>query len=171
MHKTTLYIFCGLPFSGKTTLANAIRNKANLVFVSIDDIKIARGFTWTEDENISAEEWQEIFADACQKTKNALKTGRSVLYDSANQTLESRDKLRQIAKECGAEAIVIFMNIPEKIVEERWQNNRETAKRFHLPERFFRAAFSNYEPPAKDENIIVFHADDSAIEWIEKHFS
>ncbi|MEK7180416.1 MAG: ATP-binding protein [Patescibacteria group bacterium] len=170
MNPPKLYIFCGLPFSGKTILAKEILKKEVLVFVSIDDIKFAHGFTWSEDENISAEEWKKIFDESYQKSLEALKAGKSVLYDSANQSKVSRDKLREIAKEASAKTKVIFMNIPEKIVRERWADNKNSRKRFHLPERFFNAAFSNYEPPTPDENLIIFNLKDDVNEWVGENF-
>jgi len=168
--RAILYIFCGLPFSGKTTLANEIIKRVELIFVSIDDIKFAHGFSWTENENMTAEEWQRIFDESYQKTKDALRAGKSVLYDSANQDRTSRDRLRKIAQEAGAEVKVIFMNVPEQTVRERWLRNVNSKKRFHLPERFFNAAFTNYEPPTQDENVIEFHIGDEVTEWIKKVF-
>ncbi len=170
MNPPKLYIFCGLPFSGKTILAKEILKKETFVFVSIDDIKFAHGFTWSEDENVSTKEWQKIFDESYQKSQEALKAGKSVLYDSANQSKVSRDRLREIAKGVGAKTKVIFMNIPERIVRERWANNKNSRERFHLPERFFNAAFSNYEPPTSDENLMVFNLEDNIDKWVEINF-
>ncbi len=168
MKKPILYIFCGLPFSGKTTLAKEIlKTRPDLVFVSIDDIKFAHGFLWSEGERMTTEEWQKIFDESYEKTQRALKDGKSVLYDSANQSRISRDTLREIAKEVGADSKVIFMNISEKIVRERWRQNQESKERFHLPERFFNAAFDNYEPPTEDENLVVFNQSDDITKWTE----
>ncbi len=142
-----------------------------MVFVSIDDIKFSHGFTWREDENMTAEEWQKIFDESYKNTADALKVGKSVFYDSANQSRESRDELRKVAKDAGADAKVIFMNIPESVVRERWLKNHESKERFHLPERFFNAAFSNYEPPTADENVMPFNENDSVSTWASIYFN
>ena len=38
----TLYILCGLPGAGKTTLAKAITQQRNMAYVSLEHIKASR---------------------------------------------------------------------------------------------------------------------------------
>jgi predicted kinase len=95
----TLYILCGFPYAGKSYVARQILKESDLVFVSIDNIFHARGFDWNNNTLPNENEWQEIFEKSYRQVKEALEAGRSVLYDSTNQTITSRDTLRNIANE------------------------------------------------------------------------
>jgi predicted kinase len=52
----TLYLMCGLSFSGKTTLARKIVERLQCAYISLDDINAERGL-WGGD-GISVGEWE-----------------------------------------------------------------------------------------------------------------
>lgn len=165
-----LYILCGLPFSGKTTLAKKLTEKLNLEYVSIDEIKFAHGFPWTEDSAITSHDWDKIFAEAYQKSAIFLKAEKSVLYDSANQDKISRDKLRKLALEIGVKSKVIWLDIPLEIIRLRYEENKTTQKRFHLPENLFQAALDTYQPPSKGEQLIPYTTNTNFENWVKENF-
>ena len=147
-----LFILCGLPYSGKTRLARRfLAGNPNLVFVSIDEILAARGYDWEANRLPDAEGWRAIFEESYEKTRAALGEGRDVLYDSTNHTRASRDALRKVAAEAGADCRVLFLDVSPEVVRERWHQNRETHERFVLDESLLEQTIASLERPAGDE--------------------
>lgn len=141
---------CGLPYSGKTVLAKKLHKKYGWRIVEIDEIKMRHGFAdiW---QDMKIEDWNEIFNESFEIVRNQLGAGRSIIYDSANLTRESRDKLRNIAKEFDVETKIVFLGISVEEMESRWQENKKKKHRHHLPEWAIRAAIETYQPPTTDE--------------------
>ena len=168
--RPVLYILCGLPFSGKTTLARHLVDRLGFASVSIDQIRLARGFTWSEDEKVSPEQWREIFEQSFRETEDNLRRGISVLYDSANQDRFSRDRLRAVARRGHFLTCVIFLDVPITVLRQRWERNRISKERFDLPERFFQAALDTFESPTEDEHVIRYDQLTPIDEWIKSNF-
>ena len=164
-----LYILCGLPYSGKTYLAKEIVKQFGFIQVSIDDILFAKGFDWDHFEQIGPAGWQSIFNQAFSDIKLALKEGKTVIYDSANQDRSSRNKLRTLAQEAGVEFRIIWLNIPLPILKQRWLANQTDKKRFHLPDYLFQAAVDSYEPPDSEDNVLELSEKDNLTDWINKN--
>lgn len=102
----------------KSFVAEELRKHTDIVFVSIDTIFRAHGFDWDTNTLPDTEAWQKIFDESYEKTKEELKAGKNVLYDSTNQTIASRDKLREAATTVGATACVIYI---KSSVETVWK--------------------------------------------------
>lgn len=45
---TTLHIFCGYPYSGKSYLARQIITETDIELISIDSLFESKGFSWDE---------------------------------------------------------------------------------------------------------------------------
>jgi predicted kinase len=114
-HKT-LFIMCGLPYSGKSFLVNHIKEESHCKIVSIDDIFYRKGFDWTNAVLPDAATWNEIFEEAYTLTKEYLTQGENVLFDSTNHTLESREVLRSLASGVEADSFVVFIDVPEQVI-------------------------------------------------------
>ncbi len=76
MKKPTLYILCGLPFSGKTTLAKKLSEKLGFVHIDLDEVKFEHGFKGISDDEASHMDWVKIFSDMDQRIRKALKEGK-----------------------------------------------------------------------------------------------
>lgn len=156
-----LYILCGLPFSGKSVLARILSQKCGFELVCIDDIKTEHGLrdVW---QDMTPDDWQQIFNESFQLVRRSLQRGKPVIHDSANQTRHSRDQLRAIAQELGVPATVIVVDVPPELARQRWQANKDSKTRMSLPEWAINAATANYEPPADDEEVIIYTLPDQA---------
>lgn len=170
MQEPTLYIMCGLPFSGKTVLTKELVSRLGFEYVNVDEIKFAHGFEWKEDSDITLKEWEKIFDESYQESLDYLHKGKSVVYDCANQDRASRDKLRKVAAEGNFPTKVIWLDISEEVVRERWSKNKTTKERFDLPERLFQSAIDTYQRPTEDENVIKFNLSTNLEEWIKANF-
>ncbi len=153
-HKT-LWILCGFPYSGKTYIGKKILEQTSCVFVSIDNILKGLGYDWNTNKLPDEEGWKKVFDISYQKTKEALAKDLNVLYDSTNHTKASRDKPREVAYSVGADARVIYVDVPEKIAIERWRENKKQKSRFVLDENLLHETIDAMEIPTADEKVIV----------------
>src|SRR5687768_15063972 len=94
MPKSTLYIMCGLPFSGKTTLARTLANECGFVHLDLD--AIARANSLFPEEGINDEQWGQVFREVYRQVVALLISGKSVVFDAVNYDRVGRDRLRAI---------------------------------------------------------------------------
>ena len=150
----TLFILCGLPYSGKTYVSDRLHTETGISVIRIDDILRKRGFDWNTNKLPNEAEWRGIFEESYQATKNILERSENVLYDSTNHTLASREKLRELAKQSGAETAVIFVNTPKHIIWKRWEKNKKLTTRSIVAKDLVQMTINAFEPPTQDEHII-----------------
>ena len=153
--KKTLFILCGFPYSGKTYFANEIIKETDIEYVSIDDIFNEFGYNWDLNNLPDGKAWNEIFEKSYLKVKEALKDSSNVLYDSTNHTRFSRDILRKISEEMGAEARVIFIDTPVEIVYKRWEENKLNQNRSIISKELLIDTINKFEKPDNDEFVII----------------
>lgn len=170
MKKPTLYIFCGLPFSGKTILAKELAKRLDYVHIDLDEIKLEHGFEGVSDDKVSHEEWVKIFKDMNSRIENFLKEGKNVISDISNLEKGDRERLRAIAAKGGFPTKVVYVKVPVSVAKERWLENKGTQKRFDISEKIFNEAIEALEEPTEDENVIVFNQFTSLENWIGEHF-
>lgn len=151
----TLFILCGFPYAGKSFVAEELRKHTDIVFVSIDDIFRAYGFDWETNALPDTEAWQKIFDESYEKTKEALSTEKNVLYDSTNQTIASRDKLREIATSVGATVCVIYIKSSVETVWKRWEENQKNPTRSVVGRELIQMTIDMFEEPTANENVLV----------------
>lgn len=168
--KNRLYILCGLPFAGKTTLAKELVKCFGFVRIDLDEINSERGLGGLRNDEISDEEWKETYRISYERTEQYLREGRTVVNDTANFTKDQRDKLRAIADRAGVDSIVIYVNIPDSVARQRWLNNRVTKERYDVRNEDFAEVADNFQPPTTDEHVIFYDGSLSIELWIQKHF-
>ncbi len=170
MKKPCLYILCGLPFAGKTTLAKELVNSLAVKRVAIDDINSERGI-WDNEKGLSSEEWDETYREAYQRIATFLSKGESVVDDSANFTVEQRDRLRDIAQQYNASTCVIFVDISLTEARRRWQENRQTAVRADVRDDDFAHVVVYFAPPTVNENVLLYNGSLPVRDWIHHIFN
>ncbi len=151
----TLFILCGMPYSGKTYIAEKILKSTKCAYVSIDEIFKAHGFDWSSNKIPDEKAWASIFGIASARSRMALEDSLNVLYDSTNHTRQSRDDLRRIAGESGADAAVIYVEVPVPKIYERWEENKSGKSRSIIDKNLLDMTIKAFEPPAEDEKIII----------------
>ena len=165
VERLCLYIMCGLPFAGKTTLAKEMVKMLSVRRVSVDEINGERG-VWNDDTGMSPEEWTRTYEIAYQRIATFLRQGESVVDESANFTKEQRDRLRAIAEKYNAQAYVIFVDVPLAEVQRRWQANRQTMVRNDVRDDDFAHVVKYFEPPTENENVLRYDGLLPAKAWI-----
>jgi predicted kinase len=167
MAKPALYIMCGLPFSGKTTLARALANRCGSVHLDLD--AMARGKNLFPEEGINAEQWGQVFREVHRQIAALLTSGRSVIFDAVNQDRVGRDRLRTIAQRSGSSVHVIYVDLSIAEIERRRQANDAAYHRPPVRDKDFVELAAEFEIPTMEENLFVYDGIQSASEWIEHH--
>ena len=158
---------CGLPFSGKTTLAKELEKQLLFDRVDIDEIKAEHGFGDKSDDKISHEDWVKIFEDMDNRLIFLMKQKKGIISDISNLEKSDRNHLRELAAKFNYPTYVIYLNTPAKIARQRWLENQETKKRFDLTEKVFYEAVESLEEPTEDENVIVLDYKQSVDDWVK----
>ena len=151
-HKT-LWILCGLPYSGKTYLSKKIIENTAVTYISIDNILEELGFDWDTGSLPDEVGWKKVFDISYERTKDVLKSNLNVLYDSTNHTKSSRDVLRKVAEEIGAETEVIFVDVPVEVVWKRWEENTIQKSRSVVAKELVEQTIQSFEKPISEENV------------------
>lgn len=108
-----LILICGLPGSGKTTLANQIAADMPAVRLSPDEWKHDLGIDYYDEEmRVRLEErlWK--------LSQELLRLGQSVVMENGFWAREERDGLRSAARALGVAVELHYMEVP---VDELWR--------------------------------------------------
>jgi predicted kinase len=98
-----LYILCGIPFSGKTTLANELVKRLSFTRIDLDEVKFDLFGKDITDEEIDQSGWDKIYQEMYKKIEEALQNGKTVIHDTGNFTKYERSLISDIAKKVGVE--------------------------------------------------------------------
>ena len=158
---------CGLPFSGKTTLARALANQCGFVHLDLD--AIARAKRLFPKEGINDEHWEPVFREVYRQVADSLTSGKSVIFDAVNYDRVGRDRLRTIAQQSGSSVQVIYINISVQEIEKRRQVNQAHLRRPPVREKDFVELVREFEIPTIEENPFVYNGTQSIPEWIRDH--
>ncbi len=169
MSEARLYILCGLPFAGKTTLARVMARRLGFVSIALDDVNSERD-VGLSGEAISQAEWAKSYAEAHRRLDQALAERQSVIYDATNFQRKERDRLRDIAARHGLPVSVIYLNLPTAEVCRRWLDNRRSGVRYDVRDEDFAQVAENFEPPSSDEDVLIYDGTLPSSQWIEQMF-
>jgi predicted kinase len=151
----TLFIMCGFPYAGKSFVAEELRKHSDFVYVSIDAIFRAHGFDWDVNKLPNTDEWQKIFNESYEEVIMALTQGKNVLYDSTNQTIVSRNKLREVAQSVSANTSVLYIQSSVETVWKRWEKNVTNQNRSVVSKDLVQTTIDTFEIPTIEENSIT----------------
>ena len=112
-----LIIVCGLPGSGKTTTANELAAQRGGIRLSPDEWMTALGANLWDSvlrERIEALQWSV--------GQDLLRVGATVIVEWGTWAREERDALRAQARELGASAELVYLDVP---ADELWRRIHE----------------------------------------------
>ena len=167
MVKPTLYIMCGLPFSGKTTLARAIADQYGCVQLDLDSLANRKGFF--PEEGIDDKQWSLLFSEARQDLAALLSSGKSVVFDALNYDRVGRDRLRAIAQQNDSSVYVIYIKLTIQELEQRRHTNLDNRQRPNVREKDFAELARDFEVPTIEENLLVYDGVQPLSEWMNGH--
>ena len=113
--KTMLILVCGLPGTGKTTVAEAIAKKKNARILSTDIIRkeMIGNPAYTDDEK------DMVYHMLFNMAGMMLKDGRNVVLDGTFYKKELRDNVRELATKTKSELSIVEVVCDERVVRER----------------------------------------------------
>lgn len=103
----TLFLICGLPGSGKTTLAKQIEREHNALRLTPDEWMhrlFGDGFNEEARQRVETIQWETA--------ERALKAGMNVVLDFGFWGREERDGFRAKAAAVGAKTVLHFLDVP-----------------------------------------------------------
>ena len=163
---TTLYVMCGLPFAGKSTLVKELIKRFDFSLVASDEINSERGIG-LHGEAIPMQEWDKTYDVVYKRLMQLLSQGKTVIYDDCNFTKKQRDIAKDIAQTQQAQTRVIYVNTSKEEVTKRWQQNRITSHRFDIRDEDFAQVVDNFQAPTQDEGVIIYNCSFPLEKWAE----
>ncbi|MDQ2682010.1 MAG: ATP-binding protein [Chloroflexota bacterium] len=157
---------CGLPFSGKTTLARGAAELLGLVRVSVDDL--VPGFdTLDGGAVIDSTRWLEAYRQAMSVSNRLLSDGRRVVFDSVGHTRKNRYRMRRLAERHGARFGVVWIDVDRTEAFRRLEANRAAPIRPNVPHEGFAEIAGAFEAPGDDETVVIYRPDGPLEDWID----
>lgn len=148
-----LVVMCGIPFAGKSTLANAIAERCGMQVVGVDAVVRERGIDVGADGRRGIG-WARAIAETFQRMRPMLVAGESMVFDHANHTRLSRDRCRELATASQARCVVVWVDTDPVTAWARLQANRTVQERSDVPDAAFRQIADEFEPPNDEPDVI-----------------
>jgi O-phosphoseryl-tRNA(Sec) kinase len=133
---------CGLPSSGKSALADAIRDGLN------SDIEIVRTDDWRNQEyyrNWNPEKEGPVREAALEKVREFVIQGRSVIHDDTNYYTSMRHDLFKIALDNRCAFAVIHVSTPLDVAL-KWNNERSNTR---IPDSVIQRINERFDLPGR----------------------
>lgn len=167
MNKPKLYLFVGYPGAGKTTVARYIHERTGAVHLWADRIRRER----FEQPTYSHQETLQLYSHLNKVAGELLEAGNSVLFDTNFNFFDDREHLRQIAKEHGAETVLIWMTTPLELSKHRaTEAHHQDEHRIlgAMPPATFDRIASHLQPPKPGEQAIELDGTNLTVDEIKQ---
>ena len=154
-----LIAMCGLPFSGKSVLAGALSRELRIRLLSYDvQIYPAHSRLAPAGSSVAAE--HDFVQDIARREIAAiLASGESLIYDDLLLQRDDRRKLAAVAETHWASLVLVYLDTPLPVIDERRAANSRTRTRTSIPEGKMRQDISLLEPPEDAERAIYVSPD------------
>ena len=153
-----LIAMCGLPFSGKSVLAEALSRELRIRLLSYDH-GIYPVHSRSAPASSVAAEYDFVQAIARREIGAILAGGESLIYDDLLLQREHRRKLAAVAEAHWAGLVLVYLDTPLPVIDERRAANSRTRTRTSIPEASMRLDISVLEPPQDAERAIYVSPD------------
>jgi predicted kinase len=156
-----LIAMCGLPFSGKSVLAEALSRELRIRLLSYDHGIYPVHSRSAPAGSSVAGEYDFVQAIARREIGAILASGESLIYDDLLLQRDDRRKLAAVAETHWAGLVLVYLDTPLPVIEERRAaNSRARARaRTSIPEASMRLGISLLEPPQDAERAIYVGPD------------
>lgn len=133
--KPTFFMLAGLPYSGKSYLADKLHTQFNAVVHSSDKIREEiLGDIQNQDNNA------KVFDVLHQRVISDLSAGKNVIYDATNLSYKRRMEFIQRLNKVNCQKVCVFMATPFDICLER-SKHRERVVPYDVLERMYKTVW------------------------------
>jgi predicted kinase len=150
---------CGLPFSGKSVLAEALSRELRIRLLSYDHGIYPVHSRSAPAGSSVAGEYDFVQAIARREIGAILASGESLIYDDLLLQREDRRKLAAVVEAHWAGLVLVYLDTPLPVIDERRTANSRTRRRASIPEASMRLDISILEPPQDAERAIYVSPD------------
>lgn len=162
MQKPLIVVLLGLPGSGKTTFARQLAERIQGVTLSSDAMRLsiyktreAAQAARDEDRVLSN---QYVFGALNYAARQALRAGHNVIFDAVVSHRSEREEKYEFAREFGAAAILVRIQVPREVSLRRMQERTPTEdqRQFHEEKAIgvFNYFAQELEEPTPDEPVV-----------------
>ena len=123
-----LVILSGLPGSGKTTIARALAERLGGTYIRLDTIEQALRNSGMLRDEVGPAGYMVAYGIA----EDNLRLGRTVIADSVNPILITREAWRQVAQRAAVPAIEVEVICSDKVEHRRRVETRQTDIEGHV---------------------------------------
>ena len=163
----TLYLMCGMPFSGKTTLGKSIAKYLDSPYISLDEINEARGLYG--GDGIPVEEWEKTHFLAMEQLQSLVQSQQDIVVDDTSCFRWLRERFGSFIKQYDYQMIIVFLDIPIATIRKRIERNEQTQARHKVRQDIIEEMAKTFEPPQPDEKAIEYCANQPIERWIAEH--
>jgi len=161
-----LYLMLGYPGSGKTTTAKVIHELtgAEHLWADLTRRDMFGEPTYHHLENI------QLYEHLNNVAATMLSEGKSVIFDTNFSFYKDRERLRKIAEEHDAKAVIVWVTTPKDIARKRATSNghkQHTRVLGDMPVEAFERMSGNLQPPREDEKVIEVDGTKVTKEYID----
>jgi predicted kinase len=153
----TIHLLCGLPGSGKTTVARRLEREHDAVRCTLDEWMLAL-FDLTPYDAEYAERADRVKELIWRVAGNVLAIGHDVVLDWSLWSRAAREEARRRAEALGADVILHYVEVPLAAAEARLaERNASAAAGVHRIDLDDLRRFADelFEPPAPDEVVSI----------------
>lgn len=168
MNKPTLYVMCGLPFSGKTTLAKELSEYTKSKILAYDWIWAREKPQDQVPDLDNVEEWNSVLKIALEDTREELRKGNSIVFDHINHTRSDRDNLRKIAEVSEANFVIVYLDVSLEKMDQRRKENLANPTRHHVISVNLEKVYKVWESPLEEDDVVVYKTNEDLNDFLKR---
>ena len=160
-----LYILCGKPGCGKTTLAQALKEKFGMVHFSADNFML-KLFGEIEDRSVF-EAKLKACKDVIYEISEQLLDSNDVVLDFGFWTKEERNYIKNLFK--NRNVVLVYMKLDDEKIFSQITNRNNNLKdnEYYMDRPTFDFLSGKFEEPTQDENPIIYNDLNQLLELIK----
>ncbi len=159
---------CGVPFSGKSTLAKSLSHALDIRVLSYDfEVYLVHRHLVPTGSSVTAE--YDFVQDIGRREVGAILTaGESLIYDDLLLDRDDRGKLAAVARASRARLVFVYLDTPLAVINQRRAENSRSRSRTSIPDAKMELDIAHLEPPGPRERAVYVRPGDALPDVVAK---